>query len=243
MPEHETAHHAHTEKKSVQLTLPVAIVFAALMIAGSILYTKQGAATAAEGTAAGNQGGTATISIRQPSAQDHIVGSPDAPVVIVEYSDFECPYCSLIYPSIKTIVQNSGGKVAWVYRNFPLDSIHPQARPAAEAAECIAAELGNDAFWKFSDADFGDQQDIGPAFYTKEALALGVNPTTFANCVTQKTYDSRINTDEAEAEANGGQGTPFTIVVGKDGTKVPFSGALPEAQINAIVQGVLSKQK
>src|SRR5262249_23097695 len=153
-----------------------------------------------------------------------------------------CPYCSIIYPNLKSIVQNSGGKVAWVYRNFPLDSIHPNARPAAEAAECIAAELGNDAFWKFADQDFADQQDMSTDFYTKIATSLGANAQTFSTCITQKTYDSRINTDEAEAQANGGQGTPYTIVVGKDGTKVPFSGALPADQINSIVQSVLSKQ-
>ncbi|MDE2213144.1 MAG: DsbA family protein [Patescibacteria group bacterium] len=221
-------------KKKFELTLPVAIVFASVVIAGAIVLTHVN-------TPSANAGGT-SISIRPPSAQDHIVGSPDAKVVIVEYADFECPYCSLIYPTLKSIVASSSGQVAWVYRNFPLDSIHPQARPAAEAAECIAAELGNNAFWQFVDIDFNNQSELGPDFYPKVAAELGANPTTFAQCVANKEYDSRINTDEAEAVANGGQGTPFTIVVGKDGTMVPFSGALPEAEVSAIVQSVLAKQ-
>lgn len=225
--------------ESFKLTLPVAIVVAGFVIAGAIVLTKGPAPAAADA----GQGGTTNIAIRQPSAGEHIVGSPDAPVVLVEYADFQCPYCSLIYPTLKKIVADSNGKIAWVYRNLPLDSIHPNARPAAEAAECISHELGNDAFWKFSDDVFNNQQSLGDSFYKQEAAKLGADPQTFQKCYADKQYDSVINADSAEAVTNGGSGTPYTIVVGRDGTKVPFSGALPFEQVNSIVQAVLSKQK
>lgn len=101
-----------------------------------------------------NAQGSNNLGIRKPSADEHIVGSPTAPIVLVEYSDFQCPYCKMIHPDLKRIVSESGGQISWVYRNFPLYQIHPQAENAANAAECIAAQLGNDAFWKFGDAIF-----------------------------------------------------------------------------------------
>ena len=99
--------------------------------------------------------GKTGLAMRAPSASDHIIGSPTAPIVLVEYSDFQCPYCKMIHPSLKQIVSDSNGQVAWVYRDFPLYQIHPEAENSANAAECIAAQLGNDAFWSFGDTIFG----------------------------------------------------------------------------------------
>lgn len=90
------------------------------------------------------------LSIRKPSETDHIIGSPTAPIVLVEYSDFQCPFCRMIHASLAQLVDESDGKIAWVYRNFPLYQIHPQATPAANAAECIAEQLGNTGFWTFA---------------------------------------------------------------------------------------------
>ncbi len=227
-------------KQDRWLTTPLAVVIAGAIIAAAIVLAKTPASTSVAAVA--NAGSAITANtLRPPSASDHIIGSPSAPIVIVEFADFQCPYCSLIYQSLKQIVASSNGKIAWVFRNFPLDSIHPQARPAAEAAECIAAELGNTAFWKYMDDDFSNQDKLGPAWYAEEAASLGANMQTFNACVANKTYDSRINTDEAEAVENGGQGTPFTIIVPKSGSPVAFSGALPYAEIYAIIQSVEAK--
>ncbi len=121
----------------------------ALPISGALPYEQLKAAIAAVNT----QGETG-LAMKAPSASDHIIGSPTAPIVLVEYSDFQCPYCKMIHPSLKQIVSESNGGVAWVYRDFPLYQIHPEAENSANAAECIAAQLGNDAFWKFGDAIF-----------------------------------------------------------------------------------------
>lgn len=116
----------------------------ALPVSGALPYEQLKAAIASVNT----QGVKSVI--RPPSASDHIIGSPTAPIVLVEYSDFQCPYCQLIHPSLEKLVSESNGQIAWVYRNFPLYQIHPQATPAANAAECIAEQLGNDGFWKFA---------------------------------------------------------------------------------------------
>lgn len=217
----------------IQLTLPVAIVISSVIIAGAIFLTNGANPATAE---------TDGLSVRDVTAQDHIIGSPDAPVVIVEFADFQCPYCALIHSTLERIVEESNGQVAWVYRHFPLTSIHPEAEPSARAAECVAEELGNEAFWGFSKAIFADQKNLGSDLYVRVARQLGADPNTFAACVGQKRHDDRVQDDLAEALSNGGQGTPFTIVIGKDGTRVPFSGALPYAQINSIVQSVMKEQ-
>jgi len=225
------------------LSMPVAIIIGAIIIAGTIFATRSTQEVAQKDAGNGEENAPLNISIRPLSPQDHIIGSPTAPIVLFEYSDFECPFCARINPTLKKIVADSNGQIAWVYRNLPLPpSMHPEARPAAEAAECVAAELGNAAYWKFSDAVFTHQQDMGATFYHKNAVALGADATAFDSCVEKQTYDSRIVADETEAGNNGGSGTPYTIIVGKKGTPVPFSGALPEAQILAKIKQVQAQQ-
>src|SRR3990172_9010082 len=87
--------------------------------------------------------------------RDHIRGDPAAPVTLVEYSDFECPFCKRFHGTVKKLVDESGGRVRWVFRHFPLDDLHPvKARKEAVASECAAELGGNDAFWKFADRFF-----------------------------------------------------------------------------------------
>ncbi len=216
----------------------VAILVAGVMIAGSIMFVNMHPAAT---VAADPAQLPADVNVPPPTAADHIIGSPSAPIVLVEYSDFQCPYCAMIYPTLKQIVSQSNGQIAWVMRDFPLISIHPQARPAALAAECINAQLGNDAWWKFADAVFANQSSMSPAYYASLAAQFGADPSKFASCVASATYQDKLDQGTAEAEQNGGSGTPFTVVVGK-GTQVPISGALPYAQIMSVISAVKARQ-
>ena len=134
----------HRKLPSIELTPSVSIIIAGVIIAGAIIFTNQHPAPSAATTAAAEQGTTASANVPAPSASDHIIGSPSAPIVLVEYSDFQCPYCQMIYPSIKQIVSQSNGQVAWVMREFPLYQIHPQAMPAANAARIQTCGAVND---------------------------------------------------------------------------------------------------
>jgi protein-disulfide isomerase len=87
--------------------------------------------------------------------QDHVRGKKDAEVLLIEYSDFQCPYCQRFHPTTLQILKDYSNEVGYVYRHFPLDQLHPYARPAAEASECIKEIGGEDAFWKFADKAFG----------------------------------------------------------------------------------------
>lgn len=225
-----------SDSKKLEISTPVAVIIAGVVIAGAILYTN--AHPASQAAADVNAGQLPTsVNVSAPSAQDHIVGSPDAPVVLVEYSDFQCPFCSLVYPTLKSIVAASNGQVAWVMRNFPLTSIHPQANPAANAAECIAEQLGNTGWWQYADAVFNNQDKLAPAYSRSLAVQFGANAQKYDACVSASKYQAKIDAQTAEAENNGGQGTPFTVVVGH-GKQVPVSGAVPASQFNSVINSL-----
>ena len=227
--------------KKVTLSPSVSIILAGALIALAIIFVNRfpaqkqdvgaPAPTAAQQLPSG--------AVRPITANEHIYGSPTAPVVMVEYSDFECPYCSRVYPTLKKLVDESNGQIAWVYRNLPLTTIHPEAAPAANAAECVAEQLGNAGYWKFADTLFANQQSLGAAYYKSVAVSLGADAAKFASCVAAKKYQKNIDTDAGEAQALGANGTPFTLIINtKKGTGVPVSGALPYAQFVAAIKSV-----
>jgi protein-disulfide isomerase len=228
-----------SENKSV-VTLPMAIVVAGVIIAGAVLYTKS-PATPSVLADQNTQNLPTQVNVPAPKASEHIVGSPDAPIVLIEYSDFQCPYCTTVYPTIKRIVEESNGQIAWVLRNFPLESIHPQARPAANAAECIAALAGNDAFWKYADDVFNNQSKLSTSYSRQVALSLGVDAAKYDSCVANETYGDKIDADVGDGITNGAQGTPYTVVYSKN-YQAALPGALPYEQFMAVIKSVKARQ-
>lgn len=89
------------------------------------------------------------IEVPAVTKSDRYLGNIDADVVIIEYSDIDCPFCKKFHPTLERISQEYGSKIAWVYRNFPLESLHPEARTKAEAAECVGQIAGNDTYWRY----------------------------------------------------------------------------------------------
>jgi protein-disulfide isomerase len=229
-----------SETKKIELSPSVAILIAGVIIAGAIVFTNsRGQAPAAGGEVIAPTPTISAADIRPPMAGEHIIGSPNAPIVLVEYSDFQCPFCSMVHPTIKKIVDESNGKIAWVYRQFPLTSIHPEANPAANASECIAAQLGNAGFWKYEEAVFNNQQQLSPAYSAQLAQQFGADMQKYNTCIAASTYQKNIDADTAEAGAAGGTGTPFTVVINtKTGKAAPVSGALPYAQFMSVIKSV-----
>ncbi|MEK7623391.1 MAG: thioredoxin domain-containing protein [Patescibacteria group bacterium] len=167
---------------------------------------------------------------------DHVLGNKNAKVTLVEYSDFECPYCGQFYPTVKQAMKEYEGKVRLVYRHFPLVQIHPQAEPAALASEC-ADEQGK--FWQFHDKLFENQGSLSDAYYTQIAKELGLNASKFADCVKGKKYESKVQSQAASGSDAGVRGTPHTLVVSESGKVTPVSGAQPYSALkNAIEQAL-----
>lgn len=229
------------------LTIPIAIVVAGVLIAGAVIYS--GGRTES-GTNANNPQPqqvaqqTGDLDAMTPvSAKDHIRGNPNAPVKIVEYSDFECPFCKAIHPTLQRIMDEYGkeGKVAWVYRHFPLEQLHPvKAKKEAIATECAAELGGNDAFWKYTDRFFeltpsNNRTDIDTVL-PQIAKEIGLDEAKFASCLTSNKYDAHIEEEVQNAVATGGNGTPWSILVAADGRKFPISGAQPYESIKQLIE-------
>jgi len=151
--------------------------------------------------------------LSQPvNARDHAAGSPDAPVTLVEYGDFECPFCGMAYPEIKDIRQRLGDRLRFVYRHFPRPE-HPHARHAAEAAEAAAAQ-GEQHFWAMHDALFEHQHALEDAQLVLYASDIGLDTGRFSQDLGQHIYRHRIQEDLESGAHSGVHGTPTLFVNG-----------------------------
>src|SRR3989344_572624 len=206
------------------LTMPIAVVIAGVLIAGAVIYS--GGKTGSSNTAVAPQQPVAQQTgdleqMKPISKDDHIRGNPDAPVKIVEYSDPECPFCKRFHDTMKQVMDEYGktGKVAWVYRNFPLDQLHSKARNEAVAIECAGDQGGNDKFWAYSDRLYEvtpSNNGLDPAELPKIAQYVGLDVAKFNTCLASTKYDAHIEDDVQNATATGGNGTPWSIVVDKN---------------------------
>lgn len=221
-----------THASQMSYATPVAIVIAGLIIAGAVLWSN------ASGSSVAGEAGTreAAANFRLPEESDHVRGNPGAKIAIIEFSDLECPFCAQLHPTLSRIVDENAD-VKWVYRHFPLTSIHSRAQAAAVASECMAKLGGNDAFWKFIDAVFADQRTgLSPAFQNEFASSLGINAAAFEQCTKDTSIARDVSADNTEAIQSGGTGTPFSMIVTQGGRLIPFSGALPYEQVAGLVE-------
>lgn len=233
-----------TTKPAPSLGIPIAIVVAAALVAGAILYNGKSTPKETADVTPGAEEGT-TVEVLPVTEADHIRGNPNAPIVMVEYSDYDCPFCKNFHATMNRIMDEYGvdGRVAWVYRQFPLSQLHPNAPRIAEASECVAELGGNDAFWKFSDLVFGERGTNEPTDLTRLpafAVSAGVDERGFETCLESGRYRDQINQDVAEAINAGGQGTPHTVVMVGDQQGV-INGAQPYETVRGIVEQLLSQ--
>ncbi len=171
---------------------------------------------------------------------DHIRGDiSKAKVVLVEYSDFQCPYCSKHHPTMEQVMEEYGDDVAWVYRHFPL-SFHANAEPSAIASECAAAQ---GKFWEFADAMFNEQAklsgslDVAETFMSATAKAIGLNISEYEKCYSAGDT-SAVDADAASGRTAGVNGTPATFI---NGTLV--SGAVPFTSMKKIIDDAIAAAK
>lgn len=179
------------------------------------------------------------INIREVGKDDHIRGAKTAKITLVEFSDLECPFCKRIHPTMQRLLQEYDGKVRWVYRHFPLRSLHSKAAKEAEATEC-AGEQGK--FWEYVDKIFEvtpSNDGLDSAQLPSLAEQVGLNRKKFEDCLASGKYASRVSQDEQDAVAAGGRGTPHTVILTSDGKKIPVSGALPFEQFKSIIDPLL----
>ena len=218
--------------------IAVSIVAAGALIALALFFVLSPQGGSAAGASASAGGGLeprdAPSALREVSDDDHIRGNPNASVSVIEFSDFECPFCARLHPTLARLVEENDD-VNWVYRHFPLTSIHTRALAAAHASECVAELAGNDAFWDFTDAVFDNQRSLGTSLYEELAGNLGITAEALQSCTKEGRHVDAVRDDLREAQKTGGQGTPYAIVVNDRGEALPFSGALGYDTILQIV--------
>ena len=143
--------------------------------------------------------------------RDHALGSTDAPVTLVEYGDYECPYCGRAHPVVKELRERMGQRLRFVFRHFPLDSVHPRARRAAEAAEAAASQ---GRFWEIHDLLYENQEQLGDEDLRRYAAELGLDVRRFAEDLSEHRHAGRVQEDRRGGEASGVGGTPAFFVNG-----------------------------
>ena len=211
-------------QKGSPFMLPVAIILAgALVGAGFYLSNRQTDSKIFNNDDSVVRG----INIRAVSEDDHILGNPNAPVVIVEYSDTECPFCKTFHNTMHRLIDEYGkdGKLAWVYRHFPIDSLHSKARKEAEATEC-AAELGG--------LDLSELPKI--------ADEVGIKVSDFESCLSSGKYANKIQEDFQDAVLAGAGGTPYSILVTRSGERIAIEGGQPYDVMKTIIDAALLNQ-
>jgi len=171
---------------------------------------------------------------------DPVLGEKDAPISIVEFSDFQCPFCARAASGSLADLRNSdafkNGEVNLVYKDFPLRSIHPFAQGAGEAGQC-AHDQGK--FWEYHDTLFANQRALTVDDLKGYAADLGLDTGEFNDCLDSGKFTKEVNDDLAAATASGGRGTPwFVIVNNKNGKAQGVSGAVPFAQLEAAINAV-----
>jgi protein-disulfide isomerase len=205
-------------------------VLAGILIAIAVFMTNGAGKSATSGN---NEIQNAGVSIKDT---DHIFGPKKADVYLIEYSDYRCGYCGMFHDTIKKVLEEYDGKVAWVYRHSPYQ---PGGKEAAVASECIAELGGEDAFWQFTEKAFKSQRELSPEWHKKTAIELGVDEGKFTECISSGKYDELLANQTFEAQELGSTGTPYNVLLTKKGGIVKFSGAQPFDSVKIFVNRAL----
>ncbi len=235
------------------LILLVGVFFVGGAFAGSLWTENQllgsGAGTAGAPTAAGQQptapaGPTADQIAQMPPVDENEYsrGADDAKITLVEYSDLECPFCQRHHETMLQVMEEYDGDVKWVMRHYPL-SFHQYAQKAAEAAECVGADAGDEAFWKFVDLYFERTTASGTGFPLEDLASLGeeagANPDNVQGCIDNDIMAGKVQEQMAAGTTAGVSGTPGTFIVTEDGVQELIPGALPFEQIKVTIEKYL----
>ncbi|PCI29392.1 disulfide bond formation protein DsbA [Candidatus Kaiserbacteria bacterium] len=223
-----------TERGS--LTTPVAILGSGALIAAALFFAL-------------NSGGTTPTNdpyvqptanpVSEVQADDHIIGNPDATVVLIEYSDTECPFCKNHHQVLKQMTEEyDPSDFAWVYRNLPLTSLHSKAQKQAEALECAAELAGNDGFWNYANRLYDltpSNNGLDMTLLPEIAEFAGLDVDDFTECLDSGSMAERVNEDAAEVP---GVGTPHNILI-VNGEQFPLAGGQSPEGMRQIINQLL----
>ncbi|MCR4323215.1 MAG: DsbA family protein [Candidatus Azambacteria bacterium] len=235
-----------TQQRSGRI-LVIAILIAGVMISGAIYFAGKSEKPNAAQQTTPSFGGESLENIKPVGSADHIRGNPNAPIKIVEFSDPECPFCKRFHITMQQIMREYGasGQVAWIYRQFPIDQIHSLARKETEATECAGGIGGNDTFWEYLDRLLEitpSNNNLDPQELLRIADYVRIDRGQFEECLQRGNYAQHIQDDVDDAIRSGGTGTPYSIVIAKNGKKFVINGAQPYSVVKAILDVALQEK-
>jgi len=186
--------------------------------------------------------GDIRVAVRRPAEPqldvddggNYFMGPKDAPVTIVEFADFQCPFCARMVPTLTEIIEKYEGKVRWVYRDFPLREIHPEALPAAVAANCAGAQ---GKYFEMHHALFENYRSLGAPLYKDLAGKLGLNSTQFEACLRDPQMEAEVLRDAQDGQNLGINGTPAYFVNGRK-----LGGAVDVNEFSRLIDAELAKK-
>jgi len=180
--------------------------------------------------------------VEKPSDKDHTRGSLDAEIFLIEYSDLECPFCKQFHATAQQAVDEYDGKVTWVYRHFPLDTLHPKADKEAEAAECAFELGGEDGFWNLVDKIYEVTPSNNGLDLTKlptYASQVGLNQAAFKTCLDSGKYQDKVEEHYQQGVTAGVTGTPGNFIMNKKGEVWVIPGAVPFETLKLTIEEAL----
>jgi len=185
------------------------------------------------------------ITIKPINDQDKILGNPNADVFIVEYSDFECPYCKIFHSTMNDLMASYGknGKVAWVYRHFPIEK-HRNAKNAAISSECVYRIAGNEKFWDYSNLLFASSTELTKENLEKIAVSeIGIDSEQYLACLKNTDVLEKIESDISDGkliyENDPDFGTPYSFVITKIGIQTKIIGSQPLSKIKELIDKLI----
>ena len=227
-----------TQKLSRDYFLPGAIILAGLILAIAVYAIRTDRSPAI------GRGDPDTV--RPVSPADRIMGNPEAPVKIVEYADIDSAYSKDFQRVMQQLMSEyaAGGKVAWVYRHFPLLDQHPGAASHAEAAECAGFLGDSDAFWRFIDAVQAaapNDTEFPPEGYGAIAAQLGLPGDEFAACLENGRFTKKVYEDSQNAISAGAEGAPFLVILVEGQEPVAIQGSLAYEDMKRVIEDAIAK--
>ncbi len=234
------------EKKPMSISIPAAIVTGAAIIGLAIILSTGSKTAPIEKQQGATQTGeqkTVAADVATLRPQDFFTGGTNPAVVVIEYSDSDCPFCKQFHETMTSVVSEYKGKVAWAYRFLPLTTLHPNAYTEAVALNCVGELGGQESFWKYMDTVIGIT--LSPDAKSNESLVTfavqaGVDKNLFSTCMTSEESSARVDADIEEAKRIGARGTPFSIAVNtKTGKQVVIPGAVPLEYMKETIDSLL----
>lgn len=226
--------------------IPVAIVFGFAMIAIAIFFTTgQSSETTPEQITAETEQSERSGTPKQVTGDDYIRGNPNAPILLIEYADYDCPFCKRYHETLSQIMDEYGvtGRVAWVYRQLPLAQLHPNAPKISQAALCVGKLGGNDAFWKFTDQVYEERSEAEYTNVTKipdYVEQSGVDIGAYTLCMDNGETEEELMSSLEDAYNIGAQSTPYTVLVVGNQQAV-IDGARSYETVKSVIENLLAQ--